>query len=465
MLKKLTFLLLLSCSSLSFAQIQLPSFFGDKMVLQQNENAPIWGMDKPNVTIAVSGSWGKDATTQSDENGKWKLNIQTPSAGGPYSVTIEGSDKRTLSNVLIGEVWLCSGQSNMEMPVKGFSNQPINDSNETILNSKNDQIHLFTVKRNASLSPLDDVEGQWSSADPTSVKDFSATAYFFGKKLQSVLNVPIGLIHTSWGGSTAEAWMDEETLSEFKSIKIPTEIPESRINQTATLLYNAMIHPLIGYSIKGAIWYQGESNASRAEEYKTLFPTMIESWRSQWETGSFPFYYVQIAPFGYNGLNSAFLRESQLHTMLNLENTGMAVTIDIGDCNYIHPREKEKVGNRLAYWALSKDYAVDGVAFSGPVYKQISKNEAGKITLQFDYADAGLSGFGGKLDGFEVAGEDQVFHIAEARINGNRTLTVWSDQEKAPVSVRYAFKNCSQGSLFNTQGLPASSFRTDKWDK
>jgi sialate O-acetylesterase len=324
---------------------------------------------------------------------------------------------------------------------------------------------LFTVKRAASLDPLDHVEGQWAEATPLTVKDFSATAYFFGKKLNGLLNVPIGLIHSSWGGSSVEAWMDKESLSPYSTIEMPKQLPEERQNQTPTLLYNAMITPLVGYGIKGAIWYQGESNRNRAKEYAQLFPTMIKTWRKKWQQGAFPFYFVQIAPYGYGDGNAGFVREAQLHSMKTVDNTGMAVTMDIGDCDYIHPREKKLVGDRLALWALAKDYGMEGIAYSGPVFKEIKEIKEGKVKLLFDYYENGLSSFGGPLSGFEIAGADKVFHPAEAKINGDKSLSVWSENVATPVAVRYAFKNCEAGSLFNTGGLPASSFRTDDWEE
>ncbi len=464
-LKTLLFAIILFSSTLSFAQIQLPAFFGDHMVLQQKGNVSIWGTDKPNTKIKITGSWGEESTTSTNAQGQWKLKIKTPSYGGPYTLNVKGSNELTFNNVMIGEVWLCSGQSNMEMPVKGFKNQPINNSGETILHSKNSQIRLFTVKRAASLEPLENVEGQWAEATPASVRDFSATAYFFGKKLNTLLNVPIGLIHTSWGGSSVEAWMEKESLSEFSAIELPKKLPKGAPQRTPTLLYNAMINPLVGYGIKGAIWYQGESNRNRAKEYRQLFPTMINTWRENWQEGKFPFYFVQIAPYGYNDGNAGFVREAQLNTMQTVENTGMAVTMDIGDCDYIHPREKELVGNRLALWALSQDYDIDGIAFSGPVYQKIEEIKDGKVKLSFNYTENGLSSYGKPLTGFEVAGADKVFHPAKANINGDKSISVWSSEVSQPVAVRYAFKNCEAGSLFNTEGLPASSFRTDTWEK
>jgi sialate O-acetylesterase len=470
MIKKNVCLILFIVFTISIsAQTKVPRFFSDNMVLQQNEKVAIWGNDKPNVKITIKGNWGEEVSGKSDKDGNWKLRIQTPSAGGPYSLLIKGSVEIHFENILMGEVWICSGQSNMEMPVKGFLSQPINGSNEFILNSKNNELRLFSIEKNTSLSPLKDVStGNWTLAEPSTVKEFSATAYFFGKKLQEVLNIPVGLIMTSWGGSSAEAWMDKETLSEFEDITFPEVIPKTGQNQTPTLLYNAMMHPFIGLNIKGMIWYQGESNRNKAEQYKQIFPALIESWREQWQQGSFSFYFVQIAPFSYSGdkgLESPLLREAQLYTMQTVENTGMAVTADIGDYKTIHPAEKEKVGNRLAYWALVKDYGFESIAFSGPIYHSMEKNDKGEIVLKFDYADNGFTSFGEELEGFEIAGKDKVFHPAEVKINNNKTISVWSKDVTDPQSVRYAFKSFVKANLYNTDGLPASPFRTDDWEE
>lgn len=464
-LVRLCFLMIFVVSTtISYAQIKLPAFFGNNMVLQQNTQASVWGADKPNTTIILTGNWNESATTKTDENGKWKVKIKTPKAGGPFTLSIKGSNKVVLENVMIGEVWLCSGQSNMEMPVKGNPNQPINGSNEAILNSTNSNIRLFSVKKNPSLIPLDDVSGEWLSANPQTVRNYSATAYFFGRKINSLLNIPIGLIHTSWGASNVETWMDEETLSEFKRIEIASEIPKEKPQQSPTLLYNGMLRPLQGYTIKGVLWYQGEANRNNPKEYTQLLPAMINQWRNQWQKGNFPFYFVQIAPFNYRGgTNSAYVREAQLKTMRAVENTGMVVTLDIGDSICIHPSEKRIVGERLAYWALAKNYDIKGISWSGPIYRDMKTTEDGKIILYFDYAPLGFTSFGKPLTGFEIAAEDKVFYPATVKINNNKTLTVFSDKVKNPVSVRYCFDNYSPGSLFNVEGLPASPFRTDNW--
>ncbi len=451
-----------------FSQLKLPNFFSDSMVMQQQTEALIWGTDKPQTKINLKTNWGKTATTITDKSGNWKTKISTPKAGGPYTIEINGTNKVLYKNVLIGEVWLCSGQSNMEMPVKGNIGQPIIGSNETILNSTNPNIRCFNAPRTFSKIPLNNSNGVWKSASPSTTGNFSATAYFFAKKINTALNVPIGIIHTSWGASNIESWMDSTTLSTFKKVTIPEKLTIKEANTTATMLFNSMLHPFIGYSIKGVLWYQGESNRARAKEYQTLFPLMITSWRNKWMQGEFPFYFAQIAP--HSGLpnsevNGAFLRETQLQTFEKVNNTGIVVTLDIGEQFLIHPAQKEIVGNRLAYWALAKDYNIDGIAFCGPIYDKIEQNKNDTISISFKYAEMGLNTFGKPLTDFEIAGDDKIFYNANAIIIKGKPnwISVWSDSVKKPISVRYGFKNWVQGCLFNTQGLPASSFRTDDW--
>ncbi|MEJ8843703.1 sialate O-acetylesterase [Lacibacter sp. H375] len=452
-------------ASLSFSQTRLPAMFSDNMVLQQQQLVSVWGIDKPNTKISVKGSWGNNSTATTDATGHWKLKLQTPKAGGPYTLEVKGSKTVTLKNVLIGEVWFCSGQSNMEMPLKGYMNQPVIGSNETILNSANDKIHFINTPHGSSLTALYDLKTEWNVASPATAGSSSAAAYFFAKKLHAVLGVPIGVIHCSWGGSKIESWMDEESLAGFKNNKVPDTLPAREPQIIPTLMYNSLLHPYIGYTIKGVIWYQGESNRVNADEYLGLFTSMIKLWRTKWQQGDFPFYYVQIAPHETRNLNAAYLREAQFQTMLSVPNTGMAVTMDIGEPNLIHPSQKEQVGNRLAYWALVKDYHIAGISCSGPVFKKAEKTEDSKMILAFDYAEMGLTGFGKPLTDFEIAGEDKIFFPAQVKIVNDKrgNLLVWNDDIKKPVAVRYAFKSWVQGSLFNTQGLPASSFRTDNW--
>lgn len=450
------------------AQTKLPNFFSDSMVLQQQMEVPIWGTDKPNAKISIKTSWGNNVKTTANENGYWKIKVLTPTAGGPYKVEINGSLKLEYNHVLVGEVWLCSGQSNMEMPVKGYNNQPVLGSNEAILNSTNTNIRFFTATKSVSNSNLTNIGGSWLQATPANTGNFSATAYFFARKVQSLLNIPVGIIHTSWGGSSIETWMDSLTLSSFIKVNIPEKITNANVTSAHTALYKSMLHPFIGYGIKGVLWYQGESNRTRAKEYQTLFPLLINSWRSQWQQGNFPFYFVQVAP--HSGIpnahiNGGLIREAQLKTMLSVENTGMAVTMDIGEQFLIHPAQKEMVGNRLAYWALAKTYNIDGIAYSGPIFDKIESNKNDTITMSFKYAPMGLNSFGKPLTDFEIAGEDKKFYPANAFFTKGKLqwVSVTSDSVKNPIHVRYGFKNWVQGTLFNTAGLPASSFRTDDW--
>ncbi len=459
---KVFFLAVFSYNSFAQAKLQLPSFFSDGMVLQQNSIVKLWGSDNPNTHISVDTSWGQVAQTTSGSDGNWSLTMTTTSATTGQQLTISGSEKIIITNISLGEVWLCSGQSNMEMPVKGLKNQPIEGSLETILNSTNSEINLFQVNRKASLTPLTDVTGSWRTAAPTSVGDFSATCYFFGKKLHSVIKVPIGLIATSWGNSNAEAWTPKASLQKLGYAPMPTKIPKKLLQRTATILYNGMLHPLAGYKIKGFVWYQGEANRTRAEQYKTLFPSMIASWRDAWQDKSLPFYFTQIAPYIYGVQNDiAFLRESQLYTLANVKNTGMAVTLDVGDCARIHPKDKREVGDRLAYWALVKDYNIPGISFSGPIYDSM-KIKGNKVEIKFNQAELGLSSRYKYLSGFEIAGQDRIFHPATSQVTRG-PLQVWSELVDKPVAVRYAFSDCPDASLFGVNGLPASPFRTDNW--
>ncbi|MFY7899640.1 MAG: sialate O-acetylesterase [Chitinophagaceae bacterium] len=467
LLRLLTYSLLLLSIAQVKAQTSLPTFFSDSMVMQQQSNAAIWGTDAPNSKIVVKASWGKRIETTCNNNGKWKVNIPTPIAGGPYRIEIKGKSKVVLNNILIGEVWLCSGQSNMEMTVRGNNNQPIIGNNETILQSTNQSIRVFQTQRNFSRTAAEDTKGKWSTACPTNTGNFSAVAYFFAKKIHSVLGIPVGIIQTSWGNSIIESWMDSATLASFKPVKISNNASMKDANQTHTMLYNSMIHPFVGFTIKGMLWYQGESNQNNAKDYSSLLKLTVDSWRNQWQQGLFPFYYVQIAPHAgtVGTLSNALLREAQMKSLNIIENSGMAITMDVGEQNMVHPAQKEIVGTRLAYWAFAKEYKIQGIEHSGPIFKQIEKIVNDSIVVSFDYANLGLTTFGKPLSDFEIAGEDKVFYPAKAMFTRGckNCITVWNEDVKNPISVRYAFKNWVQGSLYNTQALPASSFRTDTW--
>ncbi len=450
----------------AFAEIKLPAIFCDNMVLQQKTDAAIWGKADNNSSVKVSTSWnGKSYSTKTSADGSWKLKVATPKAGGPFEITISDGKPLKLKNVLVGEVWVCSGQSNMEMPMKGFKNQPILGSSDAVALSANPNIRLFTVKKATSLEPLDDFSGDWKTCIPENVYEFSATAYYFGLMLNKALNVPIGLINSSWGGTRIEPWISEMGCKNFDWVKLPEKKPvENLSQQTPTVLFNAMINPIVGYGIRGGIWYQGESNRNEPDKYAKLMPGLIENWRSVWGIGEFPFYFVQIAPFDYgtSGLNSAYLREAQLKASTAIPNIGMACIMDIGEKDCIHPAGKEIGSKRLALLALAQTYGMKGIACQSPVMKEMKFAE-GVVKLTFGHAPLGLTSYGKELSNFEVAGAGKRFFPAKAFIT-NAGVTVFSPLVSEPVAVRYAFKDFVTGDLFSTDGLPVSSFRTDTWE-
>ncbi|MBK0369281.1 sialate O-acetylesterase [Flavobacterium agrisoli] len=476
------------------AQIKLPALVSDNMVLQQNSKVNLWGWASPNEKISIRVGWQKEAIeTKADEKGNWKVATQTPKASQKtYEITLTASNKITLHNVLIGEVWICSGQSNMFFPVgkqPGTWKNGVVNYEEELQKATFPSIRLFTVNTVASDKPLNDVQGNWQECNPTSVANFSAVGYFFGKELYQDLKVPIGLISSSWGGTKAEAWTAEKVLTENKELlpileenaskekKYYSDLETYYVNlKNATgnelkkpkrdqenkypyVLYNGMLHPLTNFTIKGAIWYQGESNAETAFRYQTLFSAMVASWRTEWNQGVFPFYYVQIAP--HKGQNPE-IREAQLRSLQTIPNSGMVVTTDVGDANDIHPRNKQTVGYRLGLWARAKTYNESKLVFSGPLYKEM-KIQKQQIQLFFDHADSGLKKEGKEVKEFEIAGDDRVFYPATAKIKGNSVM-VSSDKVKKPVAVRFAWKKVPEPNLFNAENLPASPFRTDNWE-
>ena len=415
----------------------------------------------------VLTSWDKKShSTSAHWDGRFEVVIKTPKAGGPYSIWFRDGDTVQLSNVMIGEVWICSGQSNMEMQMKGFKQQPVEGTTEELLRCKDSQLRLFTVKRHASLTPIDDVTGQWSEANSASVRDFSATAYYFGRALRATLDVPVGLIVTSWGGSACEAWMKADWLKAFPKVQQNiTEDDVKKLQQRCpTALYNGQLKPLIGYTMKGAIWYQGEDNIPRYDYYAPLMARMVEGWRAEWKQGDFPFYYCQIAPYDYSLIgwkNSQLLREQQMKAEALIPNARMAVLMDAGLEYGIHPRKKRQAGERLALLALSNTYNVKGLP-DFAVYKEVTfQNDT--CIISFDRSKEWVYfEHGPHSNNFEVAGEDRVFHPAEAWVSRNRVY-VKSNEVKKPIAVRYAFRDWVEGDLMH-DGLPVSSFRTDNWD-
>ena len=633
---------LLFAASPLFADVRLPSIIGDNMVLQQNIDAPIWGWSNPGQAITVQASWlTSPVTAKADQQGKWMVNLKTLQAGGPYTITIKGANTVILKNVMVGEVWICAGQSNMEMGISA-----VNNAEQEVKEANYPNIRLFHFKRIISSEPVRQTDGKWYLCSPESISSqgdwagFSAAGYFFGREIHKNLNVPVGLIQVAWGGTPAEAWMNKKTLlsdPDFEPIvkKIPQKYSSEEIKQSEqeleqwskrlnapdpgeagwmdpdmdeqdwkvmrlpqawenagllmdgvvwfrknvtippawagkelilelgpiddkdttwvngkevgktdswdanrkyrvppflissgknviavrvfdgagqggiygqanqmkiypadnrgeneislagdwlykiginpgpkpevkgqnpnkpSVLYNGMVTPLIPFGIRGVVWYQGESNAERAFQYRKLFPALIKNWRTDWKQGDFPFYYVQIAPFKswYKPFECAELCEAQ-SMALSIPNTGMVVTSDIGNVDDVHPKNKQDVGRRLALWALAKTYGYD-IVYSGPIYKSM-RVEDDKIRIFFNYSDGGLMMKGPKLTCFTIAGSDRKFVEAEAVIDGN-TVVVSSDKVKHPVAVRFAWSNTDESNLFNKVGLPSSLFRTDDW--
>jgi sialate O-acetylesterase len=374
-------------------------------------------------------------------------------------LVVQGRNRVEVGDVLIGEVWVCSGQSNMEWPVSASEN-----AEKEVAEANDPRIRMFTVVRASSPIPATDCDGRWQAAGPETVGRFSAVGYFFARELRRALGVPVGMINASWGGTPAEAWTPLREIERGSELgPLLARLDDSGVHPAAkpSYLFNGMIAPLIPYRIRGVIWYQGESNVGRAWQYRTLFPTMVQGWRKAWGRGDFPFYYVQIAPYRYNAPEAcAELREAQAHA-LRLRNTGMVVTMDIGDVNDIHPRNKQEVGRRLALWALAKDYGKN-VTFSGPLFEKMTV-VGHEARISFRYAEKGLATSDGKAPSdFQIAGADRKFVPAHARIDGSQVV-VWADGIEHPVAVRYAWSDLANPNLVNGNGLPASPFRTDDW--
>lgn len=494
------------------ADVKLPAIFSDNMVLQAEAKVAVWGTADAGEKVTVKfGSQSLEAPASPE--GKWQVKFDELKAGTTGDLTVTGNNAITIKNVVVGEVWLCSGQSNMEWRVASSANPQ-----EEAAAANFPMIRMFTVTKAAKDEPQSDCVGKWEVCSPQTVSGFSAVGYFFGRKLHQSLKVPVGLIHSSWGGTAAELWTPEDVLAGDADLKhfagdwekVKENYPKAKEAYDKALadykaavekataegtkppqqprpprgadafgspgcLYNGMIAPLIPYTLQGAIWYQGESNASRAEEYQKLFPTMIVSWRQRWGS-EFPFLFVQLANYNPRKVeptgqpeNSqwAELREAQLMT-LALPRTAMAVTIDIGEANDIHPKNKQDVGNRLALGALATVYFQD-VKYSGPIFDGATvepgrtANDPGRVRLNFRHVEEGLKAKdGGKLKGFAIAGEDKKFVWADAEIDGDHIL-VSSPQVPKPVAVRYAWADNPEGNLTNATGLPASPFRTDDW--
>ena len=482
------------------AKVSTPSIFGDHMVLQRNHDNPVWGWADAGEKVTVSIG-GQAHTTKADRDGDWSVTLDPLPAGGPHRLTIKGKNTINYDDVLVGEVWICSGQSNMAWPVQNSY-----DGDLVALTANHAGIRLISVPQVGTQEPQKDFNAEWAHAAPDTVKDFSAVGYRFGLQLHQALGVPVGLIDNAWGGSAAEAWIQRdvlrkdkryaELLGRWKETEATYDHAKAVADYEAKIakwekdgkqgtrpraprnplagqhrpanIYNGVLKPTIGYGIKGAIWYQGEANAGRAYQYRHLFPLMIQHWRDEWGQGDFPFYYVQLADFRDRvsepqEADWPELREAQTMTMDKLRHTGQAVIIDVGEGRDIHPRDKHTVANRLARWALARDYGID-VPHRSPRYKSMKVNDS-KITVDFDHVGAsGLYTFDTREPvGFSIAGKDQKFFWASARIVDKDTIEVWSDSVENPVAVRYAWANNPDCNVFSREGLPATPFRTDDW--
>jgi sialate O-acetylesterase len=492
----------------------LPSIFGDHMVLQQGQADPIWGWDAPGTKVTVIFS-GQTNVTVAGADGKWMVKLAPlPASATPQVLTVSGTTTREVKDVLVGEVWLCSGQSNMQLPLWNPANNLRGDFNGDleVLDSKLPELRLMRMPWVGSQELQDDFKGQWRVSSPENAGTFSAVGFLYGRYLQRILGVPVGLIDNSWGGSDAAAWVRRSAMENdprFKELMARTVESETAYLSTnaqkdyeAELakwqaavkeakapgvnppgepfsperwlsgqrrpgnLFNGVLHPIIGYGIKGVIWYQGEDNTKHYAEYVDLFPFLIEQWRKEWGQGDFPFYWVQlpnfgpVRPFPSDG-SWAELREAQTKA-LKLPNTGQAVTIDLGEGNNIHPRDKHDVAARLVRWPLVKDYGMQ-LAFHSPEFKQLTVN-SNKLIVEFDCFGSKLRPFGTyEVNGFAVCGQDKKWQWASGKVTGENTVEVWSEKVPSPIAVRYAWADNPVCNLYSNDGLPVTPFRTDDW--
>jgi len=460
-MRKLCLLILAAVFVLSSrANLRLPNVLSSNMVLQQRSQVDLWGWCDPGEKIRIVASWNdKVDSVTGTRDGRWKITLPTPAAGGPYVITFKGWNTVVLDNILVGEVWVCSGQSNMEM----CETWGLPDVRAELPVCNNPNIRFFHIPRTTSTHPQDDCPGKWTPCDSNELKSFSAVGYFFGKKLNQDLNVPIGLIEASWGGTPAEVWTPTSMVAEDPALQAAAERlqPANGWPYLPGFCFNGMIAPITPFRIAGAIWYQGEGNTVNGDMYSKIFTAMIAAWRSAWNE-PLPFYYVQIAPFTYGANNQGtIVREQQAKTM-TLENTGMVIVSDlVDDTTNIHPKNKHEVGYRLADWALAETYHKSGITCKNPTYQSM-EIKGDKVTLTFDNAPGGLILKGSDAKAIVIAGEDHVFYPAKAKIEGNK-LIVSAAAVKKPVAVRYQFSNAGIGNLAGKEGLPLAPFRTDNW--
>ncbi|HZE85577.1 MAG TPA: sialate O-acetylesterase [Puia sp.] len=443
------------------ANIRLPAIISSNMVLQQKSTAKLWGWCEPEEKLYITTSWNNQTDSiRGSRDARWQISVATPAAGGPFTITLKAGNTILLENIMIGEVWVCSGQSNMEMS----ESWGLPDVRSELATCATNTIHFFRIPRTTSASPQDDCVGHWAPCDSTQLKRFSAVGYFFAKKLSRDLNVPVGIIEAAWGGTSAETWTPPDLVNNDAELKSSAakQKPSDGWPYTPGVCYNGMIAPITSYEIAGAIWYQGEGNTAAPQTYGRLFRTMIGAWRKAWNK-NLPFYYVQIAPFTYGakGNSGTLIREQQEKSM-SLDNTGMVVISDlVEDTTDIHPKNKHEVGARLADWALGEAYHATGISYKSPSYRSIEVRN-NKVWVHFADATTGLVVKGPHIREIFIAGEDKIFYPAEATVEGNE-LIVSSRQVKKPTAVRYQFSNAGIGNVFSKEGLPLAPFRSDDW--
>lgn len=459
---KITAFLFLVCV-VCRAEVTLPSVLSNNAVLQQKSKVLLWGKAKPLAEVSITTSWnGKKYRTNSNEKGDFSQTVQTPVAGGPYHILFNDGQEKRLDNILIGEVWFCSGQSNMAVTMSGYKNQPILNAVNIIETAANNQISIFTTKETTSDVPMADCTGAWKTASPEVVKRTSAVAYQFAKMLQDSLQVPIGIIVSSVGGTPIRAWMSSESLANLPDAM---GLAPRNPSQNPSQLFNAMIAPLVKFRAKGFLWYQGEADRTRTEQYRNMITAMIKDWRIKLNDINMPFYLVEIAPWLYQAdkeLFAPYFREMQLSLPKKIKNVGVVTTTDVGSDQSIHPPDKTTVAKRLGNLALAKTYGSNKVSYLIPQLAKIKITED-KIQLSFSNVESGLKLIPVEADSFEIAGEDKVFHKANCKVTGTKEIEVWSKDVAQPVAVRYGFKNYFKASLFTLQDTPVPAFRTDAW--
>lgn len=498
MIRLLSLALILALPQVALAELKMSPIFGDSMVVQRDKPIHIWGWTTAGGEVTVEMA-GHTATGKADSEGRFDLQLDPLPVGGPHEMKITADESKTFTDVLVGEVWVCSGQSNMAFPVAN-SNDPDLES----ISANYPNIRLISVPQVGSQTPLNDFAGKWEACTPETVLNFSAVGYFFGRQLHQTLDIPIGLIDNAWGGSAAEAWVSrqrleqageysellaqwDETAKTYNHEEVVAKYQE-RLNRWQKTrkgnrprpprnpldgqkrpanLYNGVLHPILGYTIRGAIWYQGEANSKRAYQYRDLFPLMIQFWRDEWGQGDFPFYWVQLADYRAEvdrpgESDWAELREAQTMTMARLPNTGQAVITDLGEAADIHPKNKQDVAKRLVRWALANEYSVD-LPYRSPQFRSV-EFKANKAIIKFDHVGKGLDTFDVREPiGFAIAGQDKAFAPANAKIVDKETMEVWSDEVNDPVAVRYAWADNPVCNVQSADGLPLTSFRSDDW--